>query len=190
MARLMPFTTTMGSTPRCGISGSIPENLVTCFFTLRVTLRATFRAPAAVSLGFARLARDLTADGLPRDLAAVDLAPAFLGFARDLTAAGLARRETAPAFARRVTAARRVAAAPALRRAPALRAGLVAFLAVDRRVDFFFDTGIWSSHLDIGDNLLKRRIGALSSLDLPCVTSRVIRSTCIYWRDQVFIPHQ
>jgi hypothetical protein len=135
----MPFTTTMGS--MCGISGSIPENRVACFVTLRVTLRATFLAPAAVPLGFARLARDLAADVLLRDLTAADLARDFAGFARDLAAAGFARREDAPAFARRV------AAAPALRIVAALCAGwaaflLVAFLAVRRRFDFFFATGI------------------------------------------------
>ena len=90
----------------------MPDNLPACFFTLRVILRATFRALAAVP-GFVRLARDFAADDLPRDLAAADLA----GFARDLAAAGFARREATP------TLARRVGAAPAFRAAPALRAG-------------------------------------------------------------------
>jgi hypothetical protein len=151
----------MGSTPRCGISGSIRENLVARFFTSRVILRATFRAPAAVPVGFARVARGLAVEDLPRDLAAADLARPdpvradlafadlrardFAGFARDFTAAGFARRDAALAFARREAAA------------PALRAGWAAFLAVDRRVDFFFATGICSSHLNIDDNLLKRR---------------------------------
>jgi hypothetical protein len=122
MARRMPLTTTIGSTPRCGMSGSMPDNLPACFFTprltFRVTLRAAFRAVAAVP-GFARLARDFGAD-LARDLAVADRPRADLalvGFARDLAAAGFARREAAPALARRV------AAAPALRIAPAFRAG-------------------------------------------------------------------
>ena len=147
MARLMPFTTTMGSTPRCGISGSILENRVTFFFTLCVTLRATFLAPAAVPAGVARLARDFAADDFLRGLAAVDLARDFAGFARDRAAAGFARREAAPAFLRRAGAAAALRAAPALRTVPVLRAGWVAFsvfafLRVTRRFDFFFATGI------------------------------------------------
>jgi hypothetical protein len=102
----------------------MPDNLPACFVTLRVILRATFRALAVVP-GFARLARDFAADDLPRDLAAADLERAdfagfardLAGFARDLAAAGFARREATP------TLARRVGAAPALRTAPALRAG-------------------------------------------------------------------
>ena len=81
MARRMPLTTTIGSTPRCGMSGSMPDNLPACFFTprvtFRVTLRAVFRAVAAVP-GFARFARDFAAGDLPRDLAAADLARADL----------------------------------------------------------------------------------------------------------------
>ena len=115
MARRMPLTTTIGSTPTCGMSGSMPDNLPACFFTprvtFRVTLRAAFRAVAAVP-GFARLARDFAADDLPRDLTAADLARAdfvradlvladlaLVGFARDLAAAGFARREAALATA-------------------------------------------------------------------------------------------
>ena len=153
MARLMPLTTTMGSTPRCGISGSMPDNLPACFLaprvTFRVTLRTAFRAVAAVP-GFARLVRDFAADDLPRDLAVADFARAdfarvlvlvglaLAAFARDFAAAGFARREAAPALARRV--------AGALRTAGAARLAVVllpaAFLAVTLRVDFFFATGI------------------------------------------------
>jgi hypothetical protein len=182
IARLTPFTTTMGS----GISGSIPENLVARFFTSRVILRATFRAPVALAFGFARLVRGLAGDDLPRDLAAADLVRAdvaFAGFARDLTAADFARRDAGLVLARLVLARRDAVAA--------LRAGWAAFLAVDRRTDFFFATGICSSHLNIDDNLLKRRIGRFSS---PHVCELAGNSSsdrdASIAGDPVFIPHQ
>ena len=108
----------------------MPDNLPACFFAPRVTLRTALRAVAVVP-GFALLARDLAAV----DLLRADVA--FLGFARDLAAAGFVRRDVA-------VLARPFAAA--LRTVPALRAGwaafLAVFLAVGRRFDFFFATGI------------------------------------------------